>query len=198
MRSLELYLRAYKREKLLEVWTRNKTDKKFQLLVTYPICQSSGILGPKRKEGDLQVPEGFYQINHFNPLSNFYLSLGIDYPNKSDRVFADKNHPGGAIYIHGSCVTVGCIPITDDKIKELYILAVEAINSGQKSIHITICPAKMTGINFTQLKKLKNFSQSTLDLWSDLKNDYECFEREKTPPVIEFLANGRHLIREQI
>ncbi len=192
--SLEIYLRAFKNERLLEVWAKNKTEKTFQLLTSYPICQSSGTLGPKRKEGDLQVPEGFYQINHFNPLSNFHLSLGINYPNKSDKVFADKNHPGGAIYIHGSCVTIGCLPITDDKIKELYILALEARNNGQKTIQITIFPAKMTNKNFAMLKSA-TIDQSTLNLWEDLKIDYQRFETPKTAPIVQFLPNGRHLIK---
>lgn len=193
--SVHLYLRAYKHEGVLEVWAKNRPDQKYQLLTTYPICQSSGSPGPKRKEGDLQVPEGFYQINHFNPQSNFHLSLGINYPNKSDRVFADKNHPGGAIYIHGSCVTIGCIPITDDKIKELYILAVEAKNNGQKAISVTICPSRMTEANITAFRKTGNYSQKVLDLWTDLKTDYEKFEVSKNPSIVEFLPNGRHLIK---
>lgn len=192
--SLEIYLRAFKNEGLLEVWAKNKTEKTFQLLTTYPICQSSGTLGPKRKEGDLQVPEGFYQINHFNPMSNFHLSLGINYPNKSDKVFADKNRPGGAIYIHGSCVTIGCLPITDDKIKELYILALEARNNGQKAIQITIYPAKMNHKNVTMLKSA-TIDNNTLNLWEDLKTDFQRFETSKTAPIVQFLPNGRHLIK---
>jgi murein L,D-transpeptidase YafK len=192
--TLEIYLQAFKNEGIMELWAKNKTEKTYQLLTSYPICQSSGILGPKRKEGDLQVPEGFYQINHFNPLSNFHLSLGISYPNKSDKVFADKNRPGGAIYIHGSCVTIGCLPITDDKIKELYILALEARNNGQKAIQITIYPAKMTDKNFTMLKSATT-DQNTLNLWEDLKTDFQRFEATKTSPIVQFLPNGRHLIK---
>lgn len=193
--TLQIYLRAYKQESVLEVWAKNKTDKKYLLLTSYAICQSSGTAGPKRKEGDLQVPEGFYQINHFNPQSNFHLSLGINYPNKSDKVFADKHRPGSAIYIHGNCVTIGCLPITDDKIEELYILAVEARNNGQKAIQVTICPAKMTSDNLLNLKKPANFSQSTLNLWKDLQTDFQRFEAVKTVPIVDFLPNGRHNIK---
>lgn len=192
--TLEIYIQAFKNEQLLEVWAKNKTEKTFQLLTTYHICQSSGTLGPKRKEGDLQVPEGFYQINHFNPLSNFHLSLGINYPNKSDKVFADKNRPGGAIYVHGSCVTIGCLPITDDKIKELYILALEARNNGQKTIQITIYPSKMINKNFSMLKSA-TIDNNTLNLWEDLKTDFQRFETSKTAPIVQFLPNGRHLIK---
>lgn len=130
--GFQLFLRAFKKEQQLEVWVREAEDDQFTLLHTYPFCATSGKVGPKRKEGDLQIPEGIYQINHFNPQSNFYLSLGINYPNASDKILSDKHQPGGSIYIHGNCVTIGCIPITDDKIKELYILAVEARNNGQQ------------------------------------------------------------------
>lgn len=191
--ELRIYIRAFKSEGILEVWAANATENKYRILTEFRICQSSGTIGPKRKEGDLQVPEGFYTINHFNPESNFHLSLGINYPNKSDKVFSDKNHPGGAIYIHGSCVTIGCLPITDDKIKELYLLAVEARNSGQTNIQAHIFPMKLTDSNMLRLKQ-GNFSNSTVNLWTDLKKGFDYFERKLTIPKIEFLPDGRHKI----
>ena len=83
----------------------------------------SGTTGPKRLQGDFQVPEGFYHINEFNPNSNYHLSMGLNYPNSSDRILSDSLRPGGEIYIHGSCVSVGCIPLNDDEIEELYLIA---------------------------------------------------------------------------
>src|SRR5688572_24750207 len=133
-----IFLRAFKKEETLEVWVNEKGKNTFSLLHTYQFCSSSGTLGPKRKEGDLQIPEGVYHINHFNPFSTFHLSLGINYPNASDRILGDKTNPGSAIYIHGDCVSIGCIPITDDKIKELYILTVESKNSGHNNIPVHI------------------------------------------------------------
>lgn len=192
LEDLNIYIQAFKQEGQLEVWAKSATEKKYQLLVTYAICSSSGTLGPKRKEGDYQVPEGFYHINHFNPESNYYLSLGVSYPNPSDKVFADKKHPGGAIYIHGNCVTIGCLPITDDKIKELYILALEARNGGQQEIPVTIYPARMTDANLTRLKKEGNISQNTWNLWEDLKKGYDTFLLQSTAPKVTYLKNGRH------
>ena len=72
--------------------------------------------------GDYQVPEGFYYINEFNPKSEYHFALGLNYPNASDHILSDSIQPGGDIYIHGSCVTTGCIPITDGQIEELYVL----------------------------------------------------------------------------
>src|ERR1051326_507525 len=130
--SAQIFIRAFKMEKQLEVWAKAPKQEKYTLVKTYAICSSSGNVGPKRKQGDGQVPEGFYEIERFNPSSNFYLSLGVSYPNASDKILGSKGNLGGDIFIHGSCVTIGCMPITDDKIKEVYLMAVEAKSNGGK------------------------------------------------------------------
>ena len=120
-RKMRIYLRAFKSEKQIELWGKNDSGTKYKLIKTYSVCRTSGRTGPKRKQGDSQIPEGFYHIDRFNPFSNYYLSLGINYPNKSDKILGNKRDPGDNIFIHGGCVTIGCLPITDDQIKELYI-----------------------------------------------------------------------------
>lgn len=82
----------------------------------------------------MQVPECFYNIEIFNPASSYYLSLGINYPNLSDKIKGEKSKLGGDIFIHGSTVTIGCILITDDKIKEVYIYSIYAKENGQNKI----------------------------------------------------------------
>jgi len=57
-----ILMRVFKAEGKLEVWKRTRKDERFALLKTYEICRWSGDLGPKRKEGDRQAPEGFYPI----------------------------------------------------------------------------------------------------------------------------------------
>ncbi|OFY92566.1 MAG: hypothetical protein A3K10_04015, partial [Bacteroidetes bacterium RIFCSPLOWO2_12_FULL_31_6] len=141
--SFNIFIRIFKKEAILELWAKSSKDTCFKLFNTYDICASSGDLGPKRKQGDGQVPEGFYEISVFNPYSSYYLSLGINYPNQSDRIISGKGDLGGDIMIHGNCVTIGCIPITDDKIKEVYTLAVEAHSKGQAKIQVHSFPAKM-------------------------------------------------------
>ena len=121
-----IYIRSFKYDSEMEVWVKNKQNEKYKLFKTYKICALAGSLGPKRMAGDYQVPEGFYYINEFNPRSLYHLSLGLNYPNASDRMLCDLSQPGGDIYIHGSCVTTGCIPITDGQIEELYVLAAHA------------------------------------------------------------------------
>jgi murein L,D-transpeptidase YafK len=188
--ELEIYIQAFKREKTVELWAKSKQSKEYKLLKEYAICTSSGNLGPKRKEGDMQVPEGFYYISHFNPESNFYLSLGINYPNASDRILADKVHPGGAIYMHGNCVTIGCIPITDDKIKELYVFAVEARNNGQNQIPVSIFPCQLDNKTYTSLKKEYALDKYLPDFWNNLKSGYDFFQTHKYLPRIGVQKNG--------
>ena len=84
-----LLLRAFKRERLLQVWVGDG-ESQLTLLKEYPFCAMSGELGPKRRGGDGQIPEGFYTIDRFNPLSNYHLSLGVSYPNASDRELGTK------------------------------------------------------------------------------------------------------------
>ncbi len=70
----QVLLRTFKHEDQFELWVRPVGKKKYTLIKTYEICCKSGVLGPKRKRGDLQVPEGFYRVIDFNPWSNFLLS----------------------------------------------------------------------------------------------------------------------------
>ena len=108
-----VYIRSFKYDSQLEVWVKNDPKEPFKLFKTYKVCMQSGTMGPKRIEGDYQVPEGFYYINEFNPNSAYHLSLGLNYPNSSDRILSDGQRPGNNIYIHGNCVSTGCIPISD-------------------------------------------------------------------------------------
>lgn len=189
--GFNMFVRAFKKEALLEVWIRAIDSDQFKLLRSYDICSASGLPGPKRKQGDLQVPEGVYSITVFNPASNFHLSLGLNYPNASDRILSDRINPGGDIYIHGNCVTVGCIPLTDDKIKEVYLLAVEARNNGQQKIPVHVFPCRMDSpelgalaIEFPQHKKF----------WDNLRPIYQDFEKTGKLKSVSVNAAGEYSI----
>jgi len=188
--GFHLFLRAFKKEQKLEVWVREAGRDEYSLLHVYDFCAVSGTLGPKRKEGDYQIPEGIYSINHFNPLSKFYLSLGINYPNASDKILSDPISPGGDIYIHGNCVTIGCIPLTDDKIKELYIMAVEAKNNGQDKIPVHVFPAKLSDAELNSLKA--TFPAKSIVFWKNLKLIYDDFEKSKKLMPVRVNAKGEY------
>lgn len=188
----ELFIAAYKLEGKVEIWLKTAKQTKFTFFKSYNFCEHSGTLGPKVIEGDLQTPEGFYKINVFNPMSNFHLSLGVDYPNAVDRVRTGKNRrTGGDIYIHGNCVTVGCIPLTDDKIKEVYVLGVEARNYGQANIPVYIFPFKMTDGNMK--KYVVQYPQQKV-FWQNLQYGYAYFEKYKTLPKIT-QVNGSYVVK---
>lgn len=176
--DFQVYINAYKKEGKLEIWIKDKIHSTYSLFRTYDFSAHSGVLGPKTKEGDLQTPEGSYFIDRFNPESRFYLSLGINYPNAVDLERSGTNNPGSDIYIHGDQVTVGCIPLTNDKIKEVYILAVEAQNSGQTQIPVHIYPFKMTKENMK--RELLNFPQHRT-FWKSLQTAYTYFDQYKNP-----------------
>lgn len=137
----KIYLLAFKRERIIEVWISNKTGPYYHL-VSYPLTAYSGKLGTKKREGDRQIPEGIYQLTGLNPNSNFHLSIKIGYPNQED--IKNSRFPegemGGDIFIHGSNVTIGCLPIGDSNIEELFCLVAHANISNRK---ILIAPVDL-------------------------------------------------------
>ena len=159
----QIKMQAFKAERILEVYLQ-ANNKDWTKVRTYPFCNFSGDLGPKLKEGDRQIPEGIYKIKVFNPKSKFYLSMGLDYPNERDMKIADPDHPGSDIYIHGGCRTVGCIPITDEKIAELYLLA----KAARKEIEVLILPYIPTEKN--HLKYAEEYPQHQA-FWDTLFSD---------------------------
>lgn len=186
-----IYIRSFKYDSQLEIWVSNSRKEPYRLFKTYRVCALAGSLGPKRMQGDYQVPEGFYYINEFNPNSNYHLSLGINYPNISDRILADPIKPGGDIYIHGSCVTVGCIPVTDEQIDEIYILAAHAKSAGQDYIPVHIFPIKYNSKKSVDyLATLTKTDEKLKTFASRLEAVYDHFEVTRQLPVIMTDSRG--------
>jgi murein L,D-transpeptidase YafK len=192
--SMALYIRAFKTEKILELWARNNSDSIYKLVKEMPICEISGEIGPKRRSQDLQVPEGFYYICELNPYSKYYLSMKINYPNASDSIRGVKGKLGNLIYIHGGCQSSGCISVDDEKIKELYVYCIEAYNSGQKKIPVIIYPAKLEDSKFARLNSAYSKNKDKISLWTDLKKSYDLFKLMKVPPTVKYMSDGTHEI----
>jgi murein L,D-transpeptidase YafK len=188
-----ILLRAFKKEGALELWVQNSSGAAYALVKSYSICATSGILGPKRRFGDEQVPEGFYELDWFNPQSNFYLSLHVSYPNASDRILGFRQNFGGDIMLHGNCVTIGCIPITDEGIKEVYWLAVLARSSGQSHLPIEIFPARLTTIELHRLATTYRDKPDTIAFWTNLKEGFDYFEKNHKPPSVKVDRGGRYV-----
>jgi murein L,D-transpeptidase YafK len=189
----QIYLRSFKYDSQLEVWVKPSNNEPFVLFKTYPVCALSGTIGPKRMNGDYQVPEGFYYINEFNPNSSYHLSLGINYPNISDNFLSDSIKPGNEIYIHGKCVTQGCIPIQDEKIEELYILAAYAHSQGQDFIPVHIFPVRFDSEkSIAFFKKNSKYDPEYQRFANRLKEVYHYFETSKRLPVIAINTKGEY------
>lgn len=188
-----IYLRAFKSHNEMELWARDSDTAAYTLVKTYHICALSGILGPKRVEGDRQVPEGYYFIDEFNPKSDYHLSMLLNYPNYADRVLGDKQKPGGDIYIHGGCVTIGCMPMTDDIIQELYVLCLNAKLSGETYIPVHIFPVRFdqTGLNF--LGRAYSSDNDKQKFWVELKKGYDYFETHHRIQPVMYTPDGRYV-----
>jgi hypothetical protein len=133
-----LRLLAFKAERRLEVWAARPPG--WVMVREYPIRGASGRAGPKLREGDRQVPEGFYRIVLLNPNSRYHLSLRLDYPNAFDRQYAKaegRHAPGGDIYLHGGQESVGCLALGDPAIEELFTLIYD---SGMARAEVWILP----------------------------------------------------------
>jgi murein L,D-transpeptidase YafK len=192
-----VYIRSFKYDSQLEVWVKQDLKDPFQLFKTYRVCALAGTLGPKRMEGDYQVPEGFYYINEFNPRSNYYLSLGLNYPNLSDRILSDSVRPGSAIYIHGSCVTVGCIPIRDEQIDELYILAAHAKDQGQDFIPVHIFPVRFSKDRSVRYLEAMTKDDPVLRKFAErLEDAFDYFEKYKQVPVVLIGDKGEYIVND--
>ena len=171
-----IFIRAFKEERQLEIWVR-KGDS-FVLFDSYFIAGTSGGPGPKLRQGDGQIPEGFYFVTprQMNSQSNFHLSFNIGYPNKFDRAHA---RTGDFIMVHGSDVSIGCMAMTNTKIEQIYTLADAALKGGQKFFRIHVFPFKMTDKAMIQHSGHRWFT-----FWQNLKTGYEIFEDTKLPPNV--------------
>ena len=182
----KVYIRAFKDEKELEVWIIN--DGNVRLFKTYPVCKISGELGPKKKEGDEQVPEGFYYVTNasLKENSDFHLAFNINYPNRYDEYLG---RDGSSIMVHGYCFSTGCFAVRG-YIDEIYVLVKKALESGQQSVPIDTFPFRMSEHNMNKYKG--NSSLYPYSFWENIKEGYDYFEtKRKVPGVIVKIEKGR-------
>ena len=169
--------RIFKEEAELEIWKKNRNGE-YALLKTYPICRWSGDLGPKKKEGDRQAPEGFYTITpgQMNPNSNYYLAFNTGFPNAYDR---SMGYTGSELMVHGDCSSRGCYAMTDEQIQEIYALARESFFGGQKAFQLQAFPFRMTALNMAKHRNNPNFA-----FWKMLKEGYDHFDATHQEPKV--------------
>ncbi|MCB1511963.1 MAG: murein L,D-transpeptidase, partial [Hyphomicrobiaceae bacterium] len=175
--SAPIFMRIFKQESQLEIW-KQRPDGRFYLFRTYPICNWSGGLGPKRRKGDKQSPEGFYSVAKWqmNPNSSFHLAFNLGYPNAYDRA---NGRTGDFLMVHGKCKSAGCYAMTDALIEEIYALAREAFSGGQERFEVHAFPFRMTEANLLRHKNNPNYK-----FWMTLKEGYDHFEMTRRPPRV--------------
>jgi len=103
-----------------------------EILAWTPISLGREPVGAKREQGDLKTPEGVYVLDWRNPVSRFYRSIHVSYPNEDDldRALAGGVDPGGAIFIHGTPDrdllgrdwTTGCIAVANEDMDLIWLL----------------------------------------------------------------------------
>lgn len=173
-----IMVRFFKRENVAEVWKETDTGR-YDLLAEYEICKWSGALGPKFQEGDRQAPEGFYSVKpwQMNPKSDYHLAFNIGFPNVYDR---SHGRTGSHLMVHGACSSAGCYSMTDDLIEEIYSLARESFEGGQRAFQVQAYPFRMTPENMADNKDSPHF-----EFWRMLKEGHDHFEITRTPPKVD-------------
>jgi murein L,D-transpeptidase YafK len=171
-------VRIFKEESELEVW-KQTTAGSYELLKTYPICRWSGELGPKVKQGDRQAPEGFYMITPglMNPHSSYYLAFNMGFPNSFDKALGRS---GSNLMVHGDCSSSGCYAMTDEQIGEIFALARDSFEGGQRAFQVQAYPFRMTPVNLAKHRNNPNIA-----FWRMLKEGNDHFEVTRQEPKVE-------------
>jgi len=163
-----------KSEGRLELWADDGAGWRF--VRSYLVQATSGRLGPKLRQGDEQVPEGIYQVSALNPRSRYHLALRLDYPNAFDQARGDeegRTRLGGDIMIHGDRVSVGCLPIGDDSIEEVFALATTV---GIESMTVVVAPLDLRVVDArTALAQVKRPPRWLGDLYADIARTLASF-----------------------
>jgi len=172
-----IFIRVFKEESELEVW-KLRDDGRYYHFKTYPICNWSGDLGPKVKQGDRQAPEGFYTISReqMNPDSKYHLAMNLGYPNTYDR---SLGRTGEFLMIHGKCKSAGCYAMTDALIEEIYAMARETFVGGHDGFQAHAFPFRMTDENMARYAQHEAYP-----FWKTLKEGYDYFEISRQLPTV--------------
>jgi murein L,D-transpeptidase YafK len=179
-------IRIFKQSNELELWRKN--SKGYYVLVnTFTVCAYSGDLGPKKKQGDRQAPEGFYTIgaSQLNYHSIRFLSLDTGFPNAYDR---SHKSTGSSLMIHGGCDSAGCYAIEDAPMQDLFAAVRDALHAGQKSVQLHVYPFRMSAINM-----LVNQDNQHDDFWHQLKQGYDKFDLTRQELNVT-VVNKRYII----
>ncbi len=180
-----LFIRIFKAERVLEVWLKKPSG--YERFESFSICTFGGKgLGPKLRQGDGKAPEGFYFVapSQMNPFSRFHLAFNLGYPNPYDRA---HGRTGGALMVHGSCVSIGCYAMTDRSMETIYTLADAALRNGQPFFRVHIFPFRMNRQNMQ-----RHHGSPWIGFWLNLKDGYDWFTAYRHTPPNVIIKQGRY------
>ena len=110
-------------------------------------------------------------------------------------LWIDSHRPGGDIYIHGGCVSTGCIAISDKPIEELYILTSHAKEQGHEFIPVHVFPVKYNvKKSFEYLAEATKENQQLQKFAISLKAAFDKFEEKKELPLILVNKKGEYIV----
>lgn len=185
--AAEMLYRVFKKEWKLEVWANDEKGKPLSPIATYGICMISGVLGPKHKEGDRQVPEGFYTLNYITTQTAYHLAMYVNYPNPWDKKQSPVS-PGSDILVHGSCASIGCVSMGDETIEELYTMAAPLYaKSGKIQMHVF--PARDMKAAMAEPEMAENVS-----FWKMIEPTKEKFDQDHLMPTVTFDGFGNYVV----
>ena len=103
--------------------------------------------------------------------------------------------PGNAIYIHGSCVSIGCIPVTDSEIEEIYMIASYAKANGEDFIPVHVFPVKSSQKKQMEYLRMTTKNNPNLQKFAlQLKDAYDKFEETHEVPLVLIDRKGDYVI----
>jgi murein L,D-transpeptidase YafK len=202
--NLDLLFVVYKSELEFQVWAKNKNnDSAYTFISSYPITDSNVARpGPKSRYGDSLTPEGIYSV-YFYPAfrwSDFHLAFRVSYPNRLDHARRSywnvQGKPGGGINIHGYCISIGCIPLGNPVIDEVYLLTRTNQRNGSDT-RIMIFPFKFDS-QTTKNRYYNEFRNNNriTEFWDSLEDCHAYFKTTNKIPEFMHDQNTGYYIRE--
>jgi len=198
--------RMFKLEKEFEIWIGNSRQEQLKLLAILPVCAVDPEPGTKIREGDGKTPEGFYnctksygssygfmwinlnnnKLDEFGEVGSGFSSFKIctDYPHSIDILRTKKTagnavSAGGAICIHGNCVTAGCISFKNRNFLPVFLSIANHNEEVFGEIKVHIFPFRFTEDLKSKYSKSVNSEMNPEELvkfWNQLEIGYKMFE----------------------
>ena len=180
----------FKDELLLQLFARQAhTVQEYGLISEYKIRNDRvRYLGPKSRKGDGLTPEGIYDLVFYPALrwSDFYLAFRVTYPNDADKIRKEywgiQGKIGGDINIHGYCVSIGCVPLGNPAICELFFFLRQNMVKNNR-IKVMIFPFQFDlEINQSYLEAYYQRNKKVAEFWESLNPIYTYFIENKKIP----------------